>query len=41
MGDNPERMQSVMSLAMPCGASPLEASGSNALKHRLNRDGMC
>ena len=41
MDDNLERMQSVMSLAMPCGASPIEASSSNALRHRLNRDGKC
>lgn len=37
---NPERMQSEMSFAMPCGASPNEVPNGNMLKHRFNRDGI-
>lgn len=40
MDDSPERMKSAMSFAIPSDASPLEASGSNELRHRLNRDGI-
>lgn len=38
-GDNPGRMRSEASLAMLCGASPIEASSGKTVRHRLNRGG--
>ena len=38
-GDNPERMKSERSFAALCGASPVQASSGQTLRHRLNRGG--
>ena len=38
-GDNPERMRSEASFAALCGASPVQASSGQTIRHRLNRGG--
>ena len=38
-GDNPERMKSERSFAALCGASPVQASSGQTIRHRLNRGG--
>ncbi|WP_370629062.1 transposase [Chromohalobacter israelensis] len=38
-GDNPERLRNDAALAALCGVSPLEASSSKVIRHRLNRGG--
>ena len=38
-GDNPERMRSESSFAALCGASPVQASSGQIIRHRLNRGG--
>ena len=38
-GDNPERMKSEKSFAALCGASPVQASSGQTVRHRLNRGG--
>ena len=38
-GDNPERMRSEASFAALCGASPIQASSGQTVRHRLNRGG--
>ena len=38
-GDNPERMHSEASFAALCGASPVQASSGQTIRHRLNRGG--
>ena len=38
-GDNPHRMQSEASFAALCGASPVQASSGQTIRHRLNRGG--
>ena len=38
-GDNPERMRSERSFAALCGASPVQASSGQIVRHRLNRGG--
>ena len=38
-GDNPGRMKSERSFAALCGASPVQASSGQTLRHRLNRGG--
>ena len=38
-GDNPERMRSERSFAALCGASPVQASSGQTVRHRLNRGG--
>jgi transposase len=38
-GDNPERLKSEASFASLCGVSPVEASSSKVVRHRLNRGG--
>ena len=38
-GDNPERMKSERSFAALCGASPVQASSGQTVRHRLNRGG--
>lgn len=38
-GDNPERMRSERSFAALCGASPIQASSGQTMRHRLNRGG--
>ena len=38
-GDNPRRMKSERSFAALCGASPVQASSGQTIRHRLNRGG--
>ena len=38
-GDNPKRMKSERSFAALCGASPVQASSGQTIRHRLNRGG--
>ena len=38
-GDNPQRMRSEASFAALCGASPVQASSGQTIRHRLNRGG--
>ena len=38
-GDNPQRMATNASFAALCGASPIEASSGQHIRHRLNRGG--
>lgn len=38
-GDNPQRMKSERSFAALCGASPVQASSGQIVRHRLNRGG--
>ena len=38
-GDNPGRMKSEKSFAALCGASPVQASSGQTIRHRLNRGG--
>ena len=38
-GDNPERMRSERSFAALCGASPVQASSGQTVRHRLNQGG--
>ena len=38
-GDNPQRMRSEASFAALCGASPVQASSGQTVRHRLNRGG--
>ncbi len=38
-GDNPGRMKSERSFAALCGASPVQASSGQTIRHRLNRGG--
>ena len=38
-GDNPERLKSERSFAALCGASPVQASSGQTIRHRLNRGG--
>ena len=38
-GDNPERMKTESSFAALCGASPVQASSGQTIRHRLNRGG--
>ena len=38
-GDNPGRMNSERSFAALCGASPVQASSGQTMRHRLNRGG--
>ena len=38
-GDNPDRMSSERSFAALCGASPVQASSGQTVRHRLNRGG--
>ena len=38
-GDNPERLRSEAAFSMLCGASPVEASSGQTIRHRLNRGG--
>ena len=38
-GDNPGRMKSEKSFAALCGASPVQASSGQTVRHRLNRGG--
>ena len=38
-GDNPGRMRSERSFAALCGASPVQASSGQTIRHRLNRGG--
>ena len=38
-GDNPERMSSEKSFAALCGASPVQASSGQTVRHRLNQGG--
>lgn len=38
-GDNPDRLRSDAALAALCGASPVEASSGQTVRHRLNRGG--
>ena len=38
-GDNPERLTSEASFAALCGATPIEASSGQTVRHRLNRGG--
>ena len=38
-GDNPERMGTEASFAALCGASPIQASSGQRVRHRLNRGG--
>ena len=38
-GDNPQRMTSEASFAALCGASPVQASSGQVVRHRLNRGG--
>lgn len=38
-GDNPDRMHSEAAFAALCGASPIEASSGQTIRHRLNRGG--
>ena len=38
-GDNPERMKSEKSFAALCGASPVQASSGQIVRHRLNQGG--
>ena len=38
-GDNPNRLRSDAALAALCGASPIEASSGQTVRHRLNRGG--
>ena len=38
-GDNPERMRSEKSFAALCGASPVQASSGQIVRHRLNQGG--
>ncbi len=38
-GDNPDRLRSEAALAALCGASPVEASSGQVVRHRLNRGG--
>ena len=38
-GDNPERMRTERSFAALCGASPVQASSGQTIRHRLNRGG--
>ena len=39
VGDNPGRMKSERSFAALCGASPVQASSGQTIRHRLNRGG--
>ena len=38
-GDNPERMSTEAAFAALCGASPVQASSGQTVRHRLNRGG--
>ncbi len=38
-GDNPGRMKTEASFAALCGASPVQASSGQTIRHRLNRGG--
>ena len=38
-GDNPQRLHSDASFAALCGASPIQASSGQTIRHRLNRGG--
>ena len=38
-GDNPQRMRSEASFAALCGASPVQASSGQTVRHRLSRGG--
>ena len=38
-GDNPHRMRTEASCAALCGASPVQASSGQTIRHRLNRGG--
>ena len=38
-GDNPKRMKSEKSFAALCGASPVQASSGQTIRHRLNQGG--
>jgi transposase len=38
-GDNPDRLHSEAAFAAMCGASPVQASSGNTIRHRLNRGG--
>ena len=38
-GDNPQRLSSEASFAALCGASPVQASSGQTIRHRLNRGG--
>jgi transposase len=39
VGDNPQRLRSDASFAALCGASPVDASSGQQVRHRLNRGG--
>lgn len=39
VGDNPERLKSEASFAMPCGVAPVPVSSGMTYRHRLNRGG--
>lgn len=39
VGDDPERLGSEASLAMPCGVAPVPVSSGMTYRHRLNRGG--
>ena len=38
-GDNPKRLTTEASFAALCGASPVQASSGQTIRHRLNRGG--